>query len=118
MKNKNQSPRVSKQQSAQRKRNQPIPPSGETGLTIVGIGASSILASVQHVFIQGTDAILYFFIDITERVKAEVEIHRLNIERNAIEQKERQRIAQLLHDDLQQRLFAIKMHLISLDETL
>jgi two-component system CheB/CheR fusion protein len=77
----------------------------------------SILVSVQSVYIQSTNAVLYSFIDITERVKAEVEIHRLNIERNAIEQKERQRIAQLLHDDLQQRLFAIKMHLISLNDT-
>src|SRR5512140_1431359 len=41
MKNKNQSPRVSKQQSAQRKRDQPIPPSQANGLTIVGIGASA-----------------------------------------------------------------------------
>jgi two-component system CheB/CheR fusion protein len=41
MKNKNQSPRISKQQSAQRKKDQPIPPPQENGLTIVGIGASA-----------------------------------------------------------------------------
>jgi two-component system CheB/CheR fusion protein len=78
----------------------------------------SILTSKQRLFIQNTDAVLFSFIDITERVKAELEIHRLNVERKAIEHKERQRIAQLLHDDLQQRLFATKMHLITLNEML
>ena len=71
----------------------------------------SILTSMQRISIQDTDAVLYSFIDITERVKAELEIHRLSVERKTIEQKERQRIARLLHDDLQQRLFAIKIHL-------
>jgi signal transduction histidine kinase len=60
---------------------------------------------------QEKEQILYTFVDITERVQADLEIHRLNIERRTIEQKERQRIAQMLHDDLQQRLFAIKIHL-------
>ncbi len=78
----------------------------------------SILTSKQRLFIQNTDAVLSSFIDITERVKAELEIHRLNVERKTIEHKERQRIAQLLHDDVQQRLFATKMHLLILDETL
>lgn len=32
------------------------------------------------------------------------------------EQAERQRIAQILHDDLQQQLYAIQMRLLSLDE--
>lgn len=58
------------------------------------------------------------FIDITDRVKAELEVHRLHLERKTIEHKERQRIAQMLHDDLQQRLFAIKMYLNTLDEPL
>ena len=71
----------------------------------------SILTFVQPLHIQKTEAILYTFVDITERVKAELEIRRLNVERKTIEHQERQRIAQILHDDLQQRLFAIKIHL-------
>jgi signal transduction histidine kinase len=71
----------------------------------------SILTSMQRISIQDTDAVLYSFIDITERVEAELEIYRLSVEGKTIEQKERQRIARLLHDDLQQRLFAIKIHL-------
>jgi two-component system CheB/CheR fusion protein len=82
-------------------------PSGET---------RSILVSTQPIYIQETDAALITFFDITERVRAEQEIHRLNIERKMVEHQERQRIAQLLHDDLQQRLFAIKMYLNNMDE--
>jgi two-component system CheB/CheR fusion protein len=82
-------------------------PSGET---------RSILLSTQPIYIQDTDAALITFVDITERVRAEQEIHRLNIERKMAEHQERQRIAQMLHDDLQQRLFAIKMYLNNMDE--
>jgi signal transduction histidine kinase len=73
---------------------------------------------VQPLRIQETKGLLYTFVDITERVRAELEIHRLNVEQKTIEQKERHRIAQILHDDLQQRLFAIKLHLINLEDTL
>jgi len=82
-------------------------PSGET---------RSILLSTQPIYIQDTDAALISLVDITERVKAEQEIHRLHIERKMVEHQERQRIAQILHDDLQQRLFAIKIYLNNLDE--
>jgi two-component system CheB/CheR fusion protein len=76
----------------------------------------SILVSMQPIYIQDTDAALITLVDITERVKAEQEIHRLNIERKMVEHQERQRIAQMLHDDLQQRLFALKMYLNNLNE--
>ena len=82
-------------------------PSGET---------RSILVSTQPIYIQDTDAALITLVDITERVKAEQAIHRLNIERKMVEHKERQRIAQLLHDDLQQRLFALKIYLNNMNE--
>ncbi len=82
-------------------------PSGET---------RSLMVSTQPIYIQETDSALLTFVDITERVKAEQEIHRLNIERKMVEYQERQRIAQLLHDDLQQRLFAIKIYLNNLDQ--
>jgi two-component system, chemotaxis family, CheB/CheR fusion protein len=82
-------------------------PSGET---------RSILVSTQPTYIHETDAALITLVDITERVKAEQEIHRLNIERKMVEHQERQRIAQMLHDDLQQRLFALKLYLNNMNE--
>jgi signal transduction histidine kinase len=51
------------------------------------------------------------FIDITERVRAEQQIRSLASELTATEQAERHRLAQVLHDDLQQRIFAIQMQL-------
>jgi PAS domain S-box-containing protein len=52
--------------------------------------------------------------DITERLRAEEKIHALASELTRAEQDERHRISQILHDDLQQRLFAIKAQLIFL----
>jgi two-component system CheB/CheR fusion protein len=77
-------------------------PSGET---------RNILASVQYINFDGTDALITTFIDITERVRAEQQIRALATELTSAEQEERHRLAQVLHDDLQQRLFAIQMHL-------
>lgn len=50
----------------------------------------SILVSTQPIYIQETDAALISLVDITERVTAEQEIHKLNIERNMVEYRERQ----------------------------
>ena len=49
--------------------------------------------------------------DITERVQAEEKIRSLASKLTLAEQEERQRISQVLHDDLQQRLFALKAQL-------
>ena len=49
--------------------------------------------------------------DISERVRAEEKIRSLATELARAEQEERHRISQVLHDDLQQRLFAIKAQL-------
>jgi PAS domain S-box-containing protein len=49
--------------------------------------------------------------DISERVKSEEKIRSLAAELTRAEQEERQRISQVLHDDLQQRLFALKAQL-------
>ena len=53
--------------------------------------------------------------DITERVRSEEKIRSLASELTRAEQEERHRISQILHDDLQQRLFAIKAQLIVLN---
>lgn len=49
--------------------------------------------------------------DISERVQAESKIRSLASKLTLVEQEERHRISQVLHDDLQQRLFAIKAQL-------
>ncbi len=74
-------------------------------------GNRTALASLQHFTVEGTEAMLSTFIDITDRVRAERQIRTLASNLTAAEQKERHRISQMLHDDLQQRLFAVKMQL-------
>ena len=56
------------------------------------------------------------FIDISERVRAEQETHALAYELTKAEQAERERISRLLHDELQQSIFAAKVQTTSLDE--
>ena len=54
--------------------------------------------------------------DITKRIESERKIRRLASLLGEAEQKERQRISQLLHDDLQQQLFAAKLQLPLLEQ--
>ncbi len=54
--------------------------------------------------------------DISERIQAEAKIRSLASKITLVEQEERHRISQVLHDDLQQRLFAIKAQLSFLDD--
>ncbi|MGE5249402.1 MAG: PAS domain S-box protein [Bacteroidota bacterium] len=56
--------------------------------------------------------------DITERQEAEQKIRSLASELTIAEQEERHRISQVLHDDLQQRLFAIKAQLSFVGEAI
>jgi len=77
-------------------------PSGDTRI---------ILASIQLLSLDQIDTLITTFIDITERVEAEQQIRRLASELTMAEQAERHRLAQILHDDLQQRIFAIQMQM-------
>jgi PAS domain S-box-containing protein len=54
--------------------------------------------------------------DITERIQAEDKIRSLAAKLTRAEQEERHRISQILHDDLQQQLFAIKAQLAMLKD--
>lgn len=54
--------------------------------------------------------------DISERIHAEEKIRSLASKLTLVEQEERHRISQVLHDDLQQRLFAIKAQLSFLND--
>jgi two-component system CheB/CheR fusion protein len=76
----------------------------------------NILASVQYIELDGTQAMISTFIDITDRVRAEQQIRLLASQLTATEQAERHRLAQILHDDLQQRIFAVQMQLSFLKE--
>jgi two-component system, chemotaxis family, CheB/CheR fusion protein len=76
----------------------------------------TILASMQRTSFENEDSIILAFIDITDRVLAEQQIHSLAYELTMAEQEERARISQILHDDLQQRIFAAKLQISMLDE--
>ena len=71
----------------------------------------NILASVQVIELVEKEALIATFIDITERVHTEQQNRALAAELTATEQTERHRLAQILHDDLQQRIFAVQMQL-------
>jgi signal transduction histidine kinase len=79
-------------------------------------GTRNILTSSQYVGVEGMEAIISTFIDITDRVQAEQQIRALASELTATEQAERHRLSQILHDDLQQRIFAVQMQLSFLED--
>ena len=77
---------------------------------------TTVVASIQLITIDQTEALLMSFIDISERVRAEQETRALAYELTKAEQTERNRISRLLHDELQQSIFAAKVQTTSLDE--
>lgn len=76
----------------------------------------SVQLSVYPLSKGGMDGYAIIATDITQRVQAEEKIRALAAELTVVEQEERHRISQVLHDDLQQRLFAIRAQLSSLKE--
>ncbi len=83
----------------------------EVGVILPSAERKTILASMQRITVDQTQATLTAFVDITERVQAEQQIRMLAATLTSAEQEERRRISQILHDDLQQRLFAVKMQM-------
>jgi two-component system, chemotaxis family, CheB/CheR fusion protein len=81
----------------------------ETQVTLASGEVRNLLASVQYIYLEDRDAFITAFVDITDRVRAEQQIRDLASELTATEQAERHRLSQILHDDLQQRIFAIQM---------
>ena len=88
----------------------------ETEITLSSGETRNIIVSVQNISLDDSEAFISTFIDITDRVRAEQQIRVLASELTATEQKERHRISQILHDDLQQRLFAVQMQISFLKE--
>jgi len=78
----------------------------------------NILVSLQTVLLDDRDALMLAFIDITDRVRAEHDVRSAATSLNVAEQAERQRISQILHDDLQQNIFAVKLQLSFLSNML
>jgi two-component system CheB/CheR fusion protein len=78
----------------------------------------TVLASMAIVTIEDTKALILAFIDITHRVQAEHQMRTAATSLNAAEQMERQRFSQILHDDLQQNIFAVKMQLAFLADAI
>ena len=56
-------------------------------------------------------------IDIDDRRQAEQAVHQLAADLTLVEQRERDRIAQILHDELQQQLYAVRLQLTLLEDT-
>ena len=77
-----------------------------------------ILASMQVVVTDQKKALMLAFVDITQRVLAERQMRTVASSLSTAEQVERARISQILHDDLQQNIFAVKVQLSFLAEAL
>lgn len=84
---------------------------GEFCLKSITGKCTPVQLSVYQLPVKGGSGISIIATDITERIQAEKKIHSLASKLAVAEQEERHRISQILHDDLQQRLFAIKTQL-------
>ena len=73
----------------------------------------TVLVSDTPIRLRGERCTLATLIDITQRKRAEEQMRHLAGQLSLAEQAERQRIAAILHDDLQQRLFALQVRLTS-----
>jgi len=75
-----------------------------------------VQVSIYELATDGARGLSVIVTDLTERVLAEKKIRSLALALTKAEQEERHRISQILHDDLQQRLFAVKAQLSMLTE--
>ncbi|HZJ23354.1 MAG TPA: PAS domain S-box protein [Anaerolineales bacterium] len=87
---------------------------GEFCLQMAGGDCVPVQLSIYHIATDEFTGISIIATDITERMRSEEKIRSLASELTRAEQEERHRISQILHDDLQQRLFAIKAQLVLL----
>jgi PAS domain S-box-containing protein len=76
----------------------------------------AVQLSIYQLTADNVSGISIIATDITERIQAEDKIRSLAAKLTRAEQEERHRISQILHDDLQQQLFAIKAQLAMLKD--
>jgi len=81
-------------------------------------GTRTILLSLQPINFEDAEAVIATSIDITERVDAERQVRTVASSLTAGDQVERHRISRILHDELQQNIFAVKMQLTFLSEAI
>ena len=86
-------------------------PRGEFVLKTPEAKSLPVQLSVYQLGKESTNGISILVTDISERIRSEEKIRSLASELTIAEHEERHRISQILHDDLQQRLFAIKAQL-------
>jgi PAS domain S-box-containing protein len=92
------------------------PVRGESFLKKTGGESVPVQLSIYQLGAEKTSGFAIIATDIRERVRAEEQIRNLASKLTLVEQEERHRISQVLHDDLQQRLFAIKAQLSFLND--
>jgi two-component system CheB/CheR fusion protein len=74
------------------------------------------LTFVERIDVEGGPHLLSIFVDITSQKAAQERIRTLASALAVTEHRERRRVAELLHDDLQQRLYSIKYRVASIAE--
>jgi PAS domain S-box-containing protein len=87
----------------------------ELRLQTMGGSPIPVQLSVYRLGQESLSGISIIATDISERIQSEEKIRNLASKLTLVEQEERHRISQVLHDDLQQRLFAIKAQFSFLD---
>ena len=73
----------------------------------------TVLISDTPIYLEGERCTLATLVDITQRKQSEEQMRLFASQLSLAEQTERQRIAAILHDDLQQRLYALQVRLAS-----
>jgi PAS domain S-box-containing protein len=91
---------------------------GEFNLKVANGQCVPVQLSIYQLGTDHASGISIIATDMTERVQAEEKIRSLASKLAMAEQEERHRISQVLHDDLQQRLFAIKAQLSFLKDAI